>query len=142
MYYSWDKDLDLEIEHVVHGHRFANLKEIFLASTIVVINEETARVPIVLSVVKHFELEEGCLACLYARVILVPRYILLLRHVLNVSEVLDRCSPLLSEHARDPSAPVVFLGNLCKFDIVLEANCILLPLTLDFSQSFRVVTHA
>ena len=93
-----DEDLDLQVEHVVARNRLANLKEIFLATAIVVIDEETAGVPIVLRVVEHLELDESRLACLHSCMVLISLDSFLLWHMLYEGEILDGRSSLGSEH--------------------------------------------
>ena len=69
---------------MILGHGFTDLEEILLAATIVIVDEEASRIPVVLRVIKYFELDEGCLACLHSRVVLVLRDTILLRNMLHV----------------------------------------------------------
>ena len=79
-----NEDLNLEIEHVVLRDGLADLKEILLPPAIVIVNQEAARVPVVICVIENFELDERCLACLHSRVVLILGDSILLRNVLYV----------------------------------------------------------
>lgn len=82
-----DEDLHLEEEHVAAGDGLGNLKEILLSTTVVVINEEAARVPVIFRIVEHFELHEGGLAGLHARHVSILWHVLLLGNVLHVRQI-------------------------------------------------------
>jgi len=124
-----NKDLDLEVEHVVVCDRFADFKEILLPSPVVVIDQETARVPVVVRVVEHFKLDECRLAGLNRRVILVPWSVFLFWNVFYFCQILDRRALIPSEHSTDPGAPARLLfGDAGKFDVVLEADVVLFTL--------------
>lgn len=82
-------NLDLQVEHMVASHRLANFEEVLLTTTIEVINQEAAWVPIVLCLIKYFELNESGLSSLYTCIILILGYANLLRHVLSMRQVLD-----------------------------------------------------
>ena len=121
--------MDFEVEHVVFRHRFADLEEVFLPATFKVINQEAARVPIVLRPVEDFELDVGVLACLDRRGILLPRAVLLLWHMLHICQVLNRAALPRPEHVGQPGAPLLFLfRNFGHLYVVLEADRILLLL--------------
>lgn len=79
-----NENLDLQVEHVVLRHRLADFKKVLLAPSIVIVDEEASRIPVVLRVIKYFELDEGCLACLHSCVILVLRDTILLWNMLHV----------------------------------------------------------
>ena len=98
MHDRWDVDLNLKVEHVIARNRLADFKEVFLATTIEVIDKETARIPIVLGLVEYFELDESCLSCLHCRMILILGALLLLGYMLDVGQILDRDSTLGTEH--------------------------------------------
>lgn len=125
-----DKDLDFEVEHVIPRHRLAYLEEILLTTTIVIVNEEAARIPIIFRVIKHLELDESRLSRLNSSVIFIPFNTDLLRHVFNEGEVLDGSSPLSSEHTRDPGTPVVLLRDLRQLHVVLKPDSVLLSFAL------------
>lgn len=109
--------------------RFADFKEILLSSAIVVIDQETARVPVIVRVVEHFKLDKCCLTCLHCRVILISWSVLLLWNMLNFCQILDRRPLVSSKHSTNPSAPSrLFFGDARKFDVVLEAHVVLFAL--------------
>ena len=115
---------------MILGHGFTDLEEILLAATIVIVDEEAARIPVILRTIEHFELDKGCLAGLHCGVILILRTVLLLGDVLDDSQILDRGSTLASKEAREPATPVSLLIDLGKLDVVLEADSVLLHLFL------------
>ena len=84
MHDGGNEDLDLEVEHVVLRDGLADLEEILLPPAIVIIDQEAARIPVIVSVIENFELDKGCLACLHSCVVLILRDSILLRHMLNV----------------------------------------------------------
>ena len=124
---SWNVNLDLEVEHVVRSHTLRDLKEVLLPPAVEIVDQETARVPIILRPIEDFELDESGLASLHRRVVLVLRTIFLLRHVLDVRQILDVNSLFLAEHGGEPRAPVFLGRDPRQLNIVLEAHHILLP---------------
>lgn len=95
---GWNEDLDLQVEHMVTGHRLANFVKVLLAATVVIVDQETSRVPTILRMIEHFKLDKSCLACLHCGVILVSFDAFLLRDVLNVGQIFDRSSTAPSKH--------------------------------------------
>ncbi len=84
-----DVNLNLQEEHVVTLDRLANLEEVFLAATVVVIDQETSWIPIVLCPIEDLELDEGNLTCLHGRCVLILTAVLLLRDMLNSGQILQ-----------------------------------------------------
>lgn len=120
--------------------RFADFKEILLSSAIVVIDQETARVPVIVRVVKHFKLDKCCLTCLHCRVILISWSVLLLWNMLNFCQILDRRPLVPSEHSTNPGAPSrLFFGDARKFDVVLEAHIVLFALFVHLARLHLLV---
>lgn len=68
--------------------RFAYLEEVLLAAAVVVIDKETAGVPLILSVVEDLVLDVGGLASLHRRRVDLLGAVRLLRHVLHLGQVL------------------------------------------------------
>ena len=124
-------NLDLEVEHVVRSHTLGDLEEVLLPPAVEIVDQEAARVPIILRPVKDFELDESGLTGLHRRVVLVLRTIFLLRHVLDVRQILDVDSLFLAEHGGEPRAPVFLGRDPRQLNIVLEAHHVLLPFLHD-----------
>jgi len=74
---------------VVARNRLAYLKKGFMSTTLEVVNKETTRVPVVLSVIKNFELDEGSLPSLYCCMVLILWAVILFRYMLYVCQVFD-----------------------------------------------------
>ena len=106
-----DKDLNLEVKHVLFGDWFADFKEVFLSTTIVVVYQEAAWVPIIFSIIKHFELDECGLTSLYSSVIFVFQDTFLFGHMFNLSQIFDRSSFFCCKHSWEPCAPVILFGD-------------------------------
>lgn len=100
---GWDVDLYLQVEHVIPCHGLADLEEILLSAAIEIINEEAARVPIIVRVIEYLELDEGRLASLYCSAVLVFGTTFLVRYVLNLCQVFDRSALLCTKHPRQPA---------------------------------------
>ena len=84
---------------MVARNRLADFKKVLLPSTLEVVDEETARVPVVLSFVKYLELDEGGLPGLDCRSVLVLQTAFLFRNVLCMCQVFDRRTFILGKHA-------------------------------------------
>ena len=115
---------------MILGHRFTDLEEVLLPTTIVVVDQEAASIPVVLRAIKHLELDEGCLTSLHCCVVLILRTVLLFGDMLNHRQILNGSPILASEKAGEPASPVSLLIYLGQLDIVLEAHCVLLHLLL------------
>ncbi len=73
-------------------HRFADFKEILLTTSIIIIDKETASVPVIICVIENFELYKGRLTRLDSRVILFPGAGVLLWYMFNLGKIFDRIS--------------------------------------------------
>ena len=71
MHDGWNENLNLKIEHMVLCHRLADFKKVLLAPSVVIVDQEAARIPVVFCVIEDFELNEGSLAGLNCCVILI-----------------------------------------------------------------------
>jgi len=96
---SWDVYLDFQEKHVVARNRLTNFKKGFFSSTLKVVYKKTARIPIVFSVVKNFELDKGGLPSLDCGVVLILWAVILFRYMLNMCQVFDCRASLRTEHA-------------------------------------------
>jgi len=116
---------------MVAGHRLANFEEVFLSSSLEIVNQEAAWVPIILRLVKDLELDISRLPSLYSELVLVRGAAFLLRYMLDMRQVLDRDASLGTEHSREPSSPIFLWRNARQFYVVFETDCVLLALSLD-----------
>ena len=122
----WDVDLNLKEEHVVALDGLADLKEVLLPTTVVVIDQEAPRVPLVLRTVEHLVLDEGGLACLHGRTVDILRTACLFGHVLNSCQVFEGWRlRVRTEHPREPGTPVFLFWHLCKLDVITKPNRVL-----------------
>ena len=80
-----DVNLNFKVEHLVLRNCLAYFKEVLLLTTGIVIYQEAAGIPVILSFIEHLELDESCLASLYCGVIFILRTSLLLWHVFTNS---------------------------------------------------------
>ena len=111
---------------MVRSHALGDLEKVFLTPTIKIIDEEATRIPVVLSSVEDFELDEGGLASLHRRVVLTFRTVLLFWHMLDVRQILNVHALLGAKHGGEPGAPVFFGRDPRQLNIVLEADHVLL----------------
>ena len=81
----WDVNLNFKVEHLILGNCLAYFKKVFLLTTGVVIYQKAAGIPVILSFIEHFKLDESRLTSLHSCMIFIFRTILLLWHMLTYS---------------------------------------------------------
>ena len=126
---------------MVARNGLADLKKSFLSSTFEVVNEKTARIPIVFSVVKNFELDKSGLPSLDCGVVLILWAVILFRYMLNMCQVFDCRASLRTEHAWYPRGPILLLSDSRKFDVVFKTYLVLFPLLFHFVPLFLTTAH-
>ena len=80
-----DVNLYFKVEHLIFSNGLAYFKKVFLLTTGIVIYQEAAGIPVILSSIEYLELDESCLASLHCGMIFILRTIILLWHMLTYS---------------------------------------------------------
>lgn len=132
-------DLNLQEEHNILGDALGDFEEVFLLPLLEVIDEEAARVPIIVRPIEHLELDVGGLTGLHLCMELVLGARCLLGDVSHTRQILQSNSLFFHENVGLEGAPFSLLGQPRQSQVVTKLDSIFPPL---LTYSLLLVPHS